>query len=350
MKVVRSALICTTLFATSWLILGLVAFALLFSLRIPLVEEMYSSGNTIYNYTVFSPCKRFNNHISKDYFLKEDSEHHFQEVYFNSRNSTTEENGLVHGYLLTHSNTSTRPAIVVVHGFRVSVKFWGPLIASNMLFLNGYDVLSISVRNHGKSFRTKSVTTTYGHAEHLDALGAFDFLNKMNSSRPIAISGASMGGATSLVAFAKEEGFKAAFLDSPVCDPVDLMTYHYGSIAEFLKPFIINGVYSVSKILPSLGTLPPFKDSPSEAASTIGNQRPIYFDHAISDTLVPLEHSKKCAKLASASGANVTEYYVDLKASEPDSSCPDHCLTSIDDSKDFEKRIVQFFKEHMPLE
>jgi len=282
-------------------------------------------------------------------FLKDSKDHHFTEVFFDSRNSTTEENGKIHGYLLTHSNTSTRPAIVVVHGFRVSVKFWGPLIASNMLFKNGYDVLSISVRNHGKSFSTRSMTTTYGHAEHLDALGAYDFLYKMNNSRPIAISGASMGGATSIVAFAKETGFKAAFFDAPVCDPIDLMTYHYGSITEFLKPWIMNGVYGASKILP-LGSLPPFKNSPSEAAKNITNNRPIYFDHAITDTLVPIEHSKKCAKIASKAGANVTEHYVNLKQSEPDPNCPDHCLTSIDNPKDFEKRIVQFFNEHIPLE
>ena len=82
------------------------------------------------------------------------------------------------------------------------------MLASTMLYKMGFNVLQIDLRNHGDTgIFSKIPYASFGSFEHLDAMGGVDYLQErfpFLGNASFGIFGTSMGGATALVAFAKD--------------------------------------------------------------------------------------------------------------------------------------------------
>ncbi len=116
------------------------------------------------------------------------------------------------------STTASDRVVIVVHGADVCRKNTTVLLSSGMLANNGFNVLSIDLRNHGDS-AVVSKRFTAGVTEYKDVLGAFDWLRKKGyAAENIGVLGVSMGASTSINAFGEEPAISALWADSAFAD------------------------------------------------------------------------------------------------------------------------------------
>jgi pimeloyl-ACP methyl ester carboxylesterase len=336
---------CIILFISLIPIISIASYYALFSLRLSYPEASRSVNNTIYQHTTFSECADWTNTDTSQYFFDQKKHPHtFKEVTFKSRDDID-----IHGWLLMHDD-KIRPVIVMVHGFRLSKNHFTILLPSHMLFNHGYDILSIDLRNHGQSFKTSSLMATFGHSEHLDVLGAIDYLYQHNITDQVGVYGASMGGATSLIATAQDDRILATFVDSPVCDGEDLVYHHISSITgSYIAKFVLKLTRMFA--IYSGGLFPPFEYNPISSLKKMKN-RPVHFEHTDLDVIVPLRHSQQCSKLANETGAIVTTYFASSGGKTTPklfNNCWDHCVNMLSDPASYEKRITEFFAKHIPI-
>jgi hypothetical protein len=217
-----------------------------------------------------------------------------------------------------------------------------------MLFETGYDILSFDLRNHGLSFRTPNLMATFGHTEHLDVLGAIDYLFDNNITNTVGVFGASMGGATSLIASAHDERIKATFVDSPICDGEDLVRHHITSI---FGSYLSKLMFSIIKwfAINWSGEFPPFENNPITSMKHLSG-RPVHFEHTERDVIVPLSHSHKCSKLGQDFQANVTTWFAPSHSKISPSlfnNCWDHCVNILSDPIAYKQRLKIFFTKYI---
>jgi dipeptidyl aminopeptidase/acylaminoacyl peptidase len=116
------------------------------------------------------------------------------------------------------SITPSDKVVIVVHGADVCRRNTSVLLPSGMLAHNGFNVLSIDLRNHGDS-EVVSKRFTAGVTEYKDVLGAFDWLRAQGyAAEHIGMLGVSMGASTSINAFAEEPAIAALWADSAFAD------------------------------------------------------------------------------------------------------------------------------------
>ncbi len=116
------------------------------------------------------------------------------------------------------STTPSDKVVIVVHGGDVCRQNTSVLLPSGMLANNGFNVLSIDLRNHGAS-QVVSKRFTAGVSEYKDVLGAFDWLRgKGYDAKNIGVVGISMGASSSMNAFGAEQQIAALWSDSAFAD------------------------------------------------------------------------------------------------------------------------------------
>ena len=116
------------------------------------------------------------------------------------------------------ATTPSDRVVIVVHGADVCRRNTTVLLSSGMLANNGFNVLSIDLRNHGDS-QVVSKRFTAGITEYKDVLGAFDWLRKKGyATEHIGLLGISMGGSTGINAFGEEPAIAALWSDSAFAD------------------------------------------------------------------------------------------------------------------------------------
>ncbi|RUM50152.1 MAG: hypothetical protein DSY47_02400 [Hydrogenothermus sp.] len=103
----------------------------------------------------------------------------------------TKDNITIKGWF---AENNSKNAVILVHGIVENRSFMNRL--TKFYFENGFSVLAIDLRNHGKSEKTK---TTLGYNERLDVLSAVKFLKEKNFKK-IIIHAVSMGAVASILA------------------------------------------------------------------------------------------------------------------------------------------------------
>lgn len=156
------------------------------------------------DYSILSKSILRKNFDSSKYHLN-----NWNEVNFNSRDSKIKINGWLFHY---HKK---RPIIIVVHGIfpNGKCKPESNLVAS-LLIKNGFNVLTIDLRNYGKSQKISNYISL-GAAEYNDVLGAYDFLEKIGFKKnKIGLMGISLGANTVIYAASFDKNIKAIWLES----------------------------------------------------------------------------------------------------------------------------------------
>jgi dipeptidyl aminopeptidase/acylaminoacyl peptidase len=110
-----------------------------------------------------------------------------------------------------------RTTVVLVHG-------WGAnkseALKYAVAFHESFNVVVVDLRNGGRSARSD---TTFGVREQLDLEAIVDWLVRSKRPAHIAVMGNSMGGATSVLAAAKDPRIEALILDSMHARVVDVV-------------------------------------------------------------------------------------------------------------------------------
>ncbi len=232
----------------------------------------------------------------------------FQDVAFPSR----EDHVLLRGWfipgVLSNGQMTVQRAIIMVHGMHSNraAEELGLLDLSAALARRGFAILAFDMRGHGES---SPAPLSAGYFEQRDVLGAVDFLRssslpyaKLGRPRVIGGWGVSMGGATMLLAAAREPAIRAVVADCAYAAIVPLLGRGSG-----VPPVFIPSILASFRILYGVDY---YTVRPVDVVARIA-PRPIFFIQGTADTVVPPWNLLELAAAASrAHGAHVQTWLV----------------------------------------
>ncbi|KAL0486659.1 esterase/lipase HI [Acrasis kona] len=283
-------------------------------------------------------------------------------ISFPSRDSfwaEKEENGgTIRGTFYNYDNLTSRPVVIVVHGYKACRMNSRVMLVSAMLWQHKYNVLAIDLRNHGQSdaYTFQKPYITFGSEEHKDVLGAYDYLvtryrnTTLSQGRPVvSLYGESMGASSALIAFEKERNFTSAFLDSPPCNVrwtvekrFELMGYNH--------KFFLSSACATAGIQSSFGC-PPFANDPEQSCKDLAQQsnatnpKRIHFEWTRGDMIVPVHNLEVCENALAHPGVAVTKNVMDSKLELDQAKCNDHVYNVFLNTTAYETRLLNFFDE-----
>ena len=270
-------------------------------------------------------------------------------------------------YANTHGTDA--PVIILVHGRGMCKSKYEVVLPANMLFKMGFNVMLIDMRNHGFSDPDVDGLIKWGKTEHLDVLGAWDWLQTQGwLPEQIGIFGCSMGGGTTTIATAKEPLVKASWVDGGVCMP-----------DQVLKDNIINTIPALAGMADSLmadaivkgqeWTEDSLTDTwPVDMAKKVKSTQNMYFVHTSGDLTVDVSNTETCYGNAKSAGANA-HYHLyddrtDFLTGEEDAEkngakrwvkaqqwqmWNTHIFASLFYPQDYNDRLGAFFCEHLDI-
>lgn len=215
--------------------------------------------------------------------------------------------GVLHDGRLTSQRT-----IIVVHGTRQNRTdpAAGLLDLSGALARNGFAVLAFDMRGMGES---APAPISFGYFEQRDVLGAVDFLRtgslpypELGRPRAIAAYGVSMGGATVILAAARESAIQAVVADSTYTDFAPILEREVPKLSG-LPRFFTPGALIAGRILYGIDF---YAARPIDVVARLA-PRPVLLIHGSSDDIIPPVNLQVLVDAASApADANVTSWLV----------------------------------------
>jgi dipeptidyl aminopeptidase/acylaminoacyl peptidase len=226
------------------------------------------------------------------------------------------------------------PAVVLVHGIYSCRREANILVPAGMLHRAGFSVLLMDLRDHGDS-EGDDGRFSGGTEEHLDILGAYDWLVGQGVSPDrIGVLGMSIGSLTSVIAGGKEPRIRAVWADSGATRMSDAMgNFVVDQLGDptGLARTLVPGAIVWARILAGdeLG-----KFDPIEEVDAYGG-RSIAFVHGALDDVLPASMSRELHDRAVAAGATTPDAWI-----VPDAG---HTEAVFKDPAGYEQRLVDFF-------
>ena len=215
----------------------------------------------------------------------------YRDVTFPSR----EDHLQIHGWfipgVLPDGSLTTRRTIIMVHGVRTNRadKDAGLLDLSGHLARHGFAVLAFDMRGSGAS---AVAPLTLGYFEQRDVLGAVDFLQsgplpypELGRPRSIGGWGVSMGGATLLLAAAREPAIRAIISDSAYSDIIPILAREI-PLNSRLPRLFTPGALLAGKVLYGANY---HAVRPVDVIASLA-PRPVYFIHGADDLYIAPSH------------------------------------------------------------
>jgi len=271
-----------------------------------------------------------------------------------------------------YSNTygTDAPVVILVHGRGMCKSKYEVLLPANMLWKMGFNVMVIDMRNHGNSDPDKDGLIKWGKTEHLDVLGAWDWLQTQGwLPTQIGLLGCSMGGGTTTIATAKEPLVQASWIDAGVCMPDEVLKANIVNTAPFaagLAGGITADVYKKAQEW----TEDSLTDTwPIDMAKKVRSTQNMYFVQTSGDITVDVSNTETCYANAKSAGANAEYHLYDDRAdfmTGPDSTVKDgvskrwlkvqrwnkfdtHVFSMLLYPQDYNDRLGAFFCEHLDI-
>jgi pimeloyl-ACP methyl ester carboxylesterase len=187
--------------------------------------------------------------------------------------------------LIVASNTDTTLAtVVLIHGISACKEV--DMERAKVLADAGYASLLLDLRAHGQS---DGEYCTFGYYEKNDLKAVADTLYRRFPKRPMAIWGASLGGAITIQAMAIEPRYEFGIVESTF-DEFDKVATEYGAdwMFGFRSPWLTNRIIDKSG---KIAHFEPYAIKPVTSAAQIN--RPILFIHGDKDARIPVWFGKR---------------------------------------------------------
>lgn len=216
----------------------------------------------------------------------------FQKVTFASREDHLALQGWFIPGVLPDGRLTSQRALILVHGLHSNRA--SPLLLglSADLARRGFAILDIDLRGHGQS---SPAPLAMGIFEQRDVLGAVDFLRSgplpypdLGRPRVIGGWGDSMGGATMLLAAAREPAIRAVVTDSAFAAIVPLL--RESNVPFMFLPGVLTAIHDLYGI-------DYYASRPVDVVGKIA-PRPIFFIQGAADTVVPPNNMLELAQAA----------------------------------------------------
>jgi uncharacterized protein len=222
------------------------------------------------------------------------------------------------------------PAVVVVHGHTACKRDPDVLLPAGMLHRAGMSVLLIDLRDHGDS-TDEDGRYAGGTEEYLDVLGAWDWLQTVESVPPdrIGLLGISLGAATVLIASGEEPGVVATWEDSSYADigvaiRAELRRNGY---PEFLEP----GGVAMARLISGDDL---YSRSPLAAVQKMTGRK-LFITHGTADQRLSVEYAYELIAAAKSGGVDVHSWIV------PGATHTGAMRTHVEQ---YERTLVDFFE------
>jgi fermentation-respiration switch protein FrsA (DUF1100 family) len=214
--------------------------------------------------------------------------------------------------VLPNGHLTSQRTIIIVHGNTTNRadKGAGILNLSGDLARRGFAILAFDMRGAGES---PPAPRSFGLYEQRDILGAVDFLQSgqlpypaLGRPRAIAGWGVSMGGATLIMAAAKEPAIRAIVSDCAYADILPIIE------REIPKNGHIPALFTPGALIASqaLYGVDYYNTRPVDSIASIA-PRPIFLIHGANDTYIPPSNMYTLAAAAvTAPHANVQTWMV----------------------------------------
>lgn len=236
----------------------------------------------------------------------------FRDVSFTSREDHVPLLGWFIPGIRPDGRLTTQRTIIMVHGYpgNRATESVGMLDIANRFVHHGFAVLTFDLRAAGKS---APAPESLGYFEQRDVLGAVDFLKSgplpyPELGRPHAIAGwgVSMGGATLLLAAAREPAIQAVVSDCGYADIVPILQRALPRRSH-LPPLFTPGIIQATRAIYGMDL------SAIRPVDVVKNlaPRPVFFIQDGDDHTVPPAHMEMLAQAArSAPGAHVQTWMI----------------------------------------
>jgi len=196
--------------------------------------------------------------------------------------------------LLVDSNTDTALAtVVLLHGISACKEI--QLERAKVLADAGYASLLLDLRAHGQS---EGDYCTFGYYEKNDLRAVADTLERLFPTRPMAVWGASLGGAVALQAMAAEPRYQFGIVESTF-DEFNKVALEYS--ADWF--FGLRSTRLTDRVLRNSGRIAHFEpDSVKPVLAAARIDRPILFIHGDKDARIPIEFGERNYQACQAVG------------------------------------------------
>ena len=192
---------------------------------------------------------------------------------------------LILSAILVEANTDTALAtVVLLHGISACKEI--QLERAKVLADAGYASLLLDLRAHGQS---EGDYCTFGYHEKNDLRAVADTLERRFPNRPMAIWGASLGGAIALQAMAAEPRYQFGIVESTF-DEFNKVALEYG--ADWF--FGLRSIWLTDRVLRNSGRIAHFEpDSVKPVVAAARINRPVLFIHGDKDARIPIEFGQR---------------------------------------------------------
>ncbi len=225
--------------------------------------------------------------------------------------------------------------VLAIHGYTSSKwdeTYMKPVI--DILARNGYNVAAFDLRAHGESGGDR---TTLGKREAADMKAVIEWLKreKPGKARKVGAIGYSMGGAVTIMLASEPGLLDAAVADSPYIDImrsgkrwVRRVKGVLGALLRLAYPLIVRFTSSKAGIRPEELNMMRYADRVRAPMLLIAGER---------DDLVTVDEVRKFYEAARRTNPNIELWVTDSA----------HVRTVKDRPREYEERIISFFRKHM---
>jgi uncharacterized protein len=222
------------------------------------------------------------------------------------------------------------PAVIVTHGIGAAKYAGNALLVAGMIYKSGFNVLVFDLRNHGAS-GVDDGRTSIGNKEYLDVLGAWDYLVEERGFRPerVGLFGLSLGGASTLNAFAEEPRVAAIMVDSPFANLQQIISEEM--VRKGYPTFLVPAGILSARLVDGVDLL---EHKPMDAIR-LDAGRPIFIIHGLQDKRINVHHTRDLMAMAGQTGANVEAWYVDGA---------DHVMSEYLQPVEYEQKLASFYR------
>ena len=232
------------------------------------------------------------------------------------------------------ADSADAPAVIMVHGIYSCRREANILVPAGMLHRAGFSVLLMDLRDHGDS-EGDDRRFSGGTEEHLDVLGAYDWLVAQGVvADRIGVVGMSIGSMTAIIAGGQEPAIRAVWADS-AATRMDIAMGNF--VVDQLKDptglarYLVPGAMAWARIVAGdeLGKFDPIKEVDAYGG------RSIAFVHGALDAVLPSSMSIELHDRAVAAGATTPDAWIVGNAV--------HTGAVFTDPAGYEQRLIAFF-------